>query len=215
MELPDIGRHCQKNGCNQLDFLPYTCPHCSKTFCQSHYKPTLANPPSSDYHHCPTLPADRRTLTCPLCSQIIPPGSSPSLSPDDIIDRHIAAGCPDESISAKRGRAFNGCGVKGCTKKEVVPIKCARCEVNFCIRHRLEVDHKCPGPKKAPPKPASTPVNKAGFAALKRFNIGGASSSSGATKTGPGSPTKAAPRRDSKASKGSGKKKGKDACTVQ
>lgn len=36
-ELPDLGKHCSKENCNQLDFLPFQCIHCKLTFCKEHF----------------------------------------------------------------------------------------------------------------------------------------------------------------------------------
>eukprot|EP00051_Salpingoeca_urceolata_P018014 m.250710 g.250710 ORF g.250710 m.250710 type:complete len:73 (-) comp19101_c0_seq2:118-336(-) len=53
MELPHLGRQCAKQGCGQLDFLPYKCNACSATFCQDHYSYTA--------HECPE--AYRKVVT--------------------------------------------------------------------------------------------------------------------------------------------------------
>ena len=39
--------------------------------------------------------------------------------------------------------ASRGCSVKGCTKRELVPFKCAGCGLNHCLKHRVKEDHKC------------------------------------------------------------------------
>ncbi|XP_071446295.1 AN1-type zinc finger protein 1-like [Hetaerina americana] len=36
-ELPELGKNCSKNGCNQLDFLPLWCSHCNQVFCKDHH----------------------------------------------------------------------------------------------------------------------------------------------------------------------------------
>lgn len=30
--FPDLGRHCQRSDCNQLDFLPFKCDGCHQVF---------------------------------------------------------------------------------------------------------------------------------------------------------------------------------------
>ncbi|KAI9296105.1 hypothetical protein K502DRAFT_364460 [Neoconidiobolus thromboides FSU 785] len=40
MEFPDIGEQCTISSCNQLDFLPFKCNNCLKTFCPSHFQST-------------------------------------------------------------------------------------------------------------------------------------------------------------------------------
>ncbi|KAH9464307.1 hypothetical protein Pst134EA_002722 [Puccinia striiformis f. sp. tritici] len=47
-QLEEWGAHCSLTTCNLLDFLPLQCPECHKTFCSSHFKPSLI---SSDTDH--------------------------------------------------------------------------------------------------------------------------------------------------------------------
>ncbi len=37
----------------------------------------------------------------------------------------------------------NKCFKKGCKKKELLPFICGKCQRNYCIRHRNEIDHEC------------------------------------------------------------------------
>ncbi|CAH2227391.1 jg16560, partial [Pararge aegeria aegeria] len=39
----------------------------------------------------------------------------------------------------------NKCSYKGCKTKEMVPLVCAECSLNFCLRHRHTADHTCDG----------------------------------------------------------------------
>ena len=39
MDIGPIGSHCAKTLCNDLDFLPIKCTHCSSTFCRHHISP--------------------------------------------------------------------------------------------------------------------------------------------------------------------------------
>ena len=39
----------------------------------------------------------------------------------------------------------NKCSMKGCKKKEMIPISCPDCGLNFCLTHRHGPDHKCQG----------------------------------------------------------------------
>ena len=36
-ELLNVGKHCDFQGCNQLDFLPVKCGHCKNVFCKEHF----------------------------------------------------------------------------------------------------------------------------------------------------------------------------------
>ncbi|KAK7873335.1 hypothetical protein R5R35_011380 [Gryllus longicercus] len=44
MEFHDLGKQCSFPECKQLDFLPFSCPHCGLVFCKDHYLP--------DHHNC-------------------------------------------------------------------------------------------------------------------------------------------------------------------
>ncbi|KAG8226802.1 hypothetical protein J437_LFUL002848 [Ladona fulva] len=39
-ELPNLGKHCSKDDCTRLDFLPLICSHCEKIFCKEHHSVT-------------------------------------------------------------------------------------------------------------------------------------------------------------------------------
>jgi predicted nucleic acid binding AN1-type Zn finger protein len=150
-ELHHVGQQCSDPSCRQLDYLPTPCPYCNLVFCESHYGLLDRTQSSKPGHDCQKshLKIDRKALICPLCSQVVPvsrllSGSS-SGDPNESVNRHIEAGCPKEAGSTT-GRAFsNVCSVKGCSKKELVPIVCSDCGVKHCIRHRLPADHSCPG----------------------------------------------------------------------
>ena len=59
----------------------------------------------------------------------------------------------------------NTCSVRRCKKFELSPVVCKACKQTFCMQHRLEMDHNCPGkpvsqqkasaPKRSKPKKAS------------------------------------------------------------
>ncbi|KAI9192920.1 uncharacterized protein BJ171DRAFT_538055 [Polychytrium aggregatum] len=147
MELPHLGEHCDEASCHRLDFLPYRCQFCTKTFCQDHYRPKE--------HSCPNVPEtlDRQATVCPVCSRVVPVNRDED--PNIRVERHIAEGCPDpgtSTLSAPSTRTSSPaakrpgtCSMKRCTKKELVPIQCPSCGRTFCIRHRLDVDHHCEG----------------------------------------------------------------------
>jgi hypothetical protein len=40
----------------------------------------------------------------------------------------------------------NKCSAKNCHVKEVVPVVCGECKLNFCLKHRHPIDHQCEGP---------------------------------------------------------------------
>ncbi|KAI8919260.1 AN1-type zinc finger protein 2B-like protein [Powellomyces hirtus] len=151
MELPHLGEHCSVASCNQFDFLPFDCKNCKQIFCQPHFPaipidPTSRNQNLEAGHLCAAFPAhkaDARAVTCPVCSRVIP--TRRGEDPNKNVNEHIQAGCPEpEKVQAY----VNACTFRGCEKRELVPIKCPRCGKTFCIRHRNEVDHKCPAASK-------------------------------------------------------------------
>lgn len=50
-DLPTtLGSHCAYSSCNELDFLPISCPHCSLIFCR-HHASTAAHACTQDPHN--------------------------------------------------------------------------------------------------------------------------------------------------------------------
>ena len=60
-----IGQHCCFESCQQLDFLPFTCPGCTLTFCAEHRTCTA--------HNCtkPVVDDSSAVIVCPLCAKAI------------------------------------------------------------------------------------------------------------------------------------------------
>nr|CAG4647277.1 EOG090X0APF [Megafenestra aurita]SVE92559.1 EOG090X0APF [Megafenestra aurita] len=150
MEFPHLGKHCSEKTCNQLDFLPMECDACKQTFCKDHVRYEL--------HKCQSsYKKDIQVPVCPLCSQPVPwkRGEAPDIAVGDHIDRH----CQSDPAKQKRKVFGNQCTMKGCKKKEGIPIVCDQCKMNFCLRHRHTVDHSCKG---------NNPADKTREAALAR-----------------------------------------------
>lgn len=163
MELPHLGTHCAEKTCNKLgepnqsplftfrgdpdpgimcsscpdlvpvhstDFLPVRCDSCAATFCIDHY-PYVR-------HNCKSgLQKDVQVPVCPLCSVPVP--TPKGLSPDVSVSRHIDQDCKSET----RKIYTNQCTMRGCRKKELIPVVCSQCKRNFCLAHRHTADHKC------------------------------------------------------------------------
>ncbi|KAH8412596.1 hypothetical protein KR009_003554 [Drosophila setifemur] len=143
MEFPHLGQHCSEPTCNRLDFLPVKCDSCDKAFCASHY--------NYERHNCPG--AHRKNVQvpiCPLCREPVP--TPPGVEPDVTVGQHIDQQCRSES----RKIYTNRCHAKGCKRKELIPVKCSQCEVNFCLRHRHTSDHDCQPPVKQAPTSAAS-----------------------------------------------------------
>ncbi|WKY09024.1 hypothetical protein Q1695_001853 [Nippostrongylus brasiliensis] len=137
-ELPNLGRHCDAELCNLLDFLPVRCDACSGTFCLSHF--------TYESHNCKNVyKKDVQVPICPLCDKPVP--TPKGVSPDVQVNEHILNNC---ASNQKKKIFSNKCSVQGCKKKELVPITCPSCRHNFCLGHRHEKDHNCDQMKKNP-----------------------------------------------------------------
>lgn len=136
MELPDLGQQCSEVTCKQLDFLPLKCDACENIFCREHiaYK---------DHNCSSAYKKDVQVPVCPLCNTPIPVKKNET--PDVVVGRHIDNDCQSDPAKNKRKVFSNKCSVKGCKIKEVIPVVCNKCKLNFCLKHRLETDHQCEG----------------------------------------------------------------------
>src|SRR4051812_3321452 len=58
------------------------------------------------------------------------------------MDQHIANDCrpPPKTTSSK---PFNACSFSKCKTRSPLPLVCSDCGKNYCIKHRLELDHHC------------------------------------------------------------------------
>ncbi|KAI8145062.1 hypothetical protein BJV82DRAFT_604748 [Fennellomyces sp. T-0311] len=174
MEFPELGKHCTFDGCSQLDFLPYTCYHCKKIFCQEHFK--------LDDHHCPSLndpQLDVRVPTCPICESPVP--GPRNEDPNIRVNRHIQSNCADTK------RQSNLCRQRGCKAKLLVPMQCSDCGKAYCVKHRLPVDHECKRETRTTPinskssSSAAASDHKPGISGLKNL-VSSNKSSSGSSK---------------------------------
>jgi len=138
MEFPNLGSHCEIKDCKLLDFLPFTCDGCRKTYCLEHR--------SYSGHKCSASPVDVTLPQCPLCSQYL--NVKPNEDLNGRVEEHIVKGCPSEPKQATN--LHNPCSQKGCKNREVVPLFCKLCLKNYCFSHRLQLDHTC----------TQTPVNQ-------------------------------------------------------
>eukprot|EP00127_Corallochytrium_limacisporum_P003637 Clim_evm25s151 gene=Clim_evmTU25s151 len=132
-----IGNHCAVSHCNQLDFLPYKCDACSLTHCHDHHR--------YDAHNCEkAYLKNKKAAVCPICNEVVP--QKAGQAPDAAVDQHIAAGCKNQP---QKQTYTNACSHQGCKKREAVPIKCATCRQQYCLKHRFENDHACKGSPQA------------------------------------------------------------------
>ncbi|VFQ72211.1 unnamed protein product [Cuscuta campestris] len=141
--FPNLGKHCSDKDCRQIDFLPFTCDCCQKVFCLEHRSYARHQCPKGNKH-------DVTVVICPLCAKGV--RLIPNEDPNITWESHVNIECdPSNYEKATKKRK---CPVPRC--REVLTfsntVKCRDCEVDHCLKHRLGLDHKCPGPKK--PEPA-------------------------------------------------------------
>jgi len=140
MELPGLGKQCAEASCNQLDFLPLRCDSCENVFCKDHLTYNL--------HSCPNAyKKDVQVPVCPLCG--IPVPVPRGQAPDILVGQHIDSDCKSDPAKQRRKIFTNRCNKSGCKRKEIVPVKCAVCLLNFCLKHRHCQDHECKEPTSA------------------------------------------------------------------
>ncbi|KAF2896066.1 hypothetical protein ILUMI_10110 [Ignelater luminosus] len=136
MEFPDLGKHCSVSSCNKLDFLPIKCDACGQIFCEEHYQYAV--------HNCSNAyKKNNQVPVCPLCNIPIPVPRGQA--PDIAVGEHIDNDCQSDPAKNNRKVFTNKCSLKGCKTKEVIPITCNECTLNFCLKHRHPADHSCEG----------------------------------------------------------------------
>uniref|UniRef100_A0A7S0T789 AN1-type domain-containing protein n=1 Tax=Erythrolobus madagascarensis TaxID=708628 RepID=A0A7S0T789_9RHOD len=154
MDVPEIGAKCAAHMCVNFEYMPFKCEACGLMFCAEHRmfelhecsKAMCGGDPGGEFagvsvsgvvESTPGL-----TVSCPLCAETLfvkknGGENSGTVSTDELIAKHISAGCP------KRARKNKMCSADGCRKREVVKMICRVCNKNFCLEHRHEADHNC------------------------------------------------------------------------
>ncbi|XP_023944877.1 AN1-type zinc finger protein 2A [Bicyclus anynana] len=137
MEFPHVGRNCSYKTCNKLDFLPMKCDACREVYCSDHFAYVK--------HECPAPNSrDVQVPECPLCGSPVP--GKRGEPPDVAVGAHIDNQCTSDPARERRKKVFtNRCSLKGCKTKEMVPLVCGECALNYCLRHRHTADHHCDG----------------------------------------------------------------------
>ncbi|KAI1341587.1 AN1-like zinc finger protein [Xylariaceae sp. FL0016] len=114
-----IGKHCELEYCNQLDFLPFFCQSCKKTFCLDHR--------TEDSHKCANRGAwaERRRQ-----AQLARPSAGEGRRMRDFV--------------SEKPCAANDMGCKTVIGTSLVPgVHCAGCNRDYCLKHRLKEEHDC------------------------------------------------------------------------
>ena len=137
-----IGKHCQLEYCNQLDFLPFFCQSCKKTFCLDHR--------TEDSHKCENKGAwaERRRQ-----AQLARPTAGEGKRMRDYVNQKpcAAADC------------------KTTIGTSLVPgVHCANCNHDYCLKHRLREEHDCKNKVPIGARPV-TEQTKSAFAKLRAW----------------------------------------------
>ncbi|KAK0391395.1 hypothetical protein NLU13_0895 [Sarocladium strictum] len=112
-----IGKHCEYDYCNQLDFLPFFCQSCKQTFCLDHR--------TERAHKCTNEGAwaERRRL-----AQL----NQPSIGQGRILrDKVSEKPCATPDCKTVVGTSLTP------------GVHCQTCNRDYCLKHRLKEDHNC------------------------------------------------------------------------
>ncbi|KAL2132448.1 hypothetical protein VTI74DRAFT_3785 [Chaetomium olivicolor] len=147
-----VGAHCQYAYCNQLDFLPFRCQSCNKTFCLDHR--------TEDSHACTN------------------PGAWAARKREAELAKHSAGeGKRMRDFVSQKPCADEGC--KTVIGTSLVPgVHCPNCNRDYCLKHRLGEDHDCknkvPIGARAASVAQAAAVAEGARSALERFRLWGA-----------------------------------------
>uniref|UniRef100_A0A0E0ERT5 AN1-type domain-containing protein n=1 Tax=Oryza meridionalis TaxID=40149 RepID=A0A0E0ERT5_9ORYZ len=132
--FPDLGAQCDREDCNQLDFLPFDCDGCGRTFCAEHR--TYRD------HGCARAADQGRTVVvCEACGDAIERRAGDG---DDaaVLEAHARSRRCDPARKRKPR-----CPVPRC--KETLTFSntsgCKGCGHKVCLKHRFPADHACAG----------------------------------------------------------------------
>ncbi|EFQ34712.1 AN1-like Zinc finger [Colletotrichum graminicola] len=112
-----VGKHCEYDYCNQLDFLPFFCQSCKKTFCLDHRSETA--------HKCNNAGAwaERRRQ-----AELAKPAYGQGRQLRDHVSQKP---CASPSCKTTIGTSL------------VPGVHCPGCNRDYCLKHRLKEDHDC------------------------------------------------------------------------
>ncbi|KAF9193049.1 AN1-type zinc finger protein 2A [Haplosporangium sp. Z 767] len=136
MEFPAIGAHCDFTACQSLDFLPFQCSFCAKTFCTHHRLP-------SD-HACTQWSLETHANSvqlCPRCDRLLL--TPKKHNPATILKEHQDRACSLHLLPPVHSIAVQ-CARQNCRRRDRVVQTCPDCQQTFCLGHRHPTDHACP-----------------------------------------------------------------------
>lgn len=115
-DLESIGRHCQLEYCGQLDFLPFKCGSCQKTFCLEHRSETA--------HKCTRAGEWARRR--------------------DGVDHNNVKTTPTEKPTIYNSDQCYHVDCKTLINTMTDPgVRCPQCQRQYCLKHRLREQHDC------------------------------------------------------------------------
>ncbi len=144
-----VGKHCEYEYCNQLDFLPFHCQSCRKTYCLDHR--------TESSHRCTNAGAwaERRRQ-----AQLAQPS--------------IGAGKTLRDKVSEKPCASPAC--KTVVGTSLVPgVHCSTCNRDYCLKHRLKEDHDCKNLVPIGGRPAQDVVGQKAKSALEKLRAWGSS----------------------------------------
>ncbi|KAB8110349.1 hypothetical protein EE612_047515 [Oryza sativa] len=134
--FPDLGAQCDREDCNQLDFLPFDCDGCGKTFCAEHR--TYRD------HGCARAADQGRTVVvCEACGDAIERRAGDGGGDDAaVLEAHARSRRCDPARKRKPR-----CPVPRC-KGDAHVLQHERvqgCGQKVCLKHRFPDRHACAG----------------------------------------------------------------------
>ncbi|KAI2618770.1 AN1-type zinc finger protein [Hypoxylon sp. NC1633] len=147
-DLTLIGKHCQLEYCNQLDFLPFFCQSCKKTFCLDHRSETS--------HKCANAGAwaERRRQ-----AQLVKPSAGEGKRMRDFVTK----------------KPCDATDCKTIVGTSLVPgVHCASCNRDYCLKHRLKEEHDCKNKVPIGARPAQSDVTEQARSAFAKLKAWGA-----------------------------------------
>lgn len=154
-----IGKHCQYEYCNQLDFLPFFCQSCKHTFCLDHR--------TESTHKCPEAGAwARRRREAELAK----PSAGEGKRMRDFVQQKPCA--------AKECKTTVGTSL-------TPGVHCDKCNRNYCLKHRMAEEHDCKNQIPIGARPGQVDLSKEAKNAFAKFKAWGASKREQATRALP------------------------------
>ena len=131
LEHHDLGEHCSMPGCNQRDFLAFTCDVCSRKLCLQHR--------SYLNHECTGEGSKNITsIACPICNKTIKYNQTENI--DIVWENHYLNECTQKAAKPAATKTCPACNTKlGLTNV----FHCKICNKDLCLSHRSPEDHEC------------------------------------------------------------------------